>query len=808
MSQPLFRGQVLWIKILAKQKSTVKLVCPKCKAELTVLQSTADKPRDCWRCSTRLVIPDPDEAPPLLDVQLPSETDSLNVPGLDLKSDESAPLSPITQQSSDRSDGAANDDAVEVEFAQPEKQNQPSDSVDASPKQDSQNDANQPVAKSDSSKIEDPTKFADVDLDDLIDIPETEQMPSVSLANEQKEIDLEDKLNSGELKISGVEPPTGADILNAGWSGKPSSDQTPTEGDSTSNDTDDPIIDLTDDEFESIKIEGLDDEVGNPNQLAKEELDYLDGQADSGEANSKSERQFRFDCMICGSMTYSTESQIGTDKLCPDCDSVMTVPVPTENMFVAEEKKSKNFLDDIGDADLKLSDPVEIPKFELDMNQELSDSELDASDPPPFNSDQISSLKNELKEELREEIKTEIKKEIPVVAPGSEKRNTRNESDSKEMDDELSFLDGPSKSKKQNKSSRSADSLDSKGKSKEKANVKSESKKQKPSGSKEGSKSKEDSNDDSYNLLEPVEQPKTKNTPQQKSEKGLSRKEALEKANKAKQTPKSKKGTLPEPDPVLPANLIDESKWFSEMMSFLVSIDIAVRWLLLTVLAAVASYLFFLTQAFMSSDKQLHNMLGFFMNIPTLILCAIVLFFLSIVGSSIVESTSQGKRIVDDWIEFGLVEWFGRALFFVGSLALGILPGVVIGMPILCSGASAYPLIGLSFLAVTFLFPIFLASMLENGAPYRPYSPKIVETFNTARNLWQSFYGQSIVLLLVASPFILMGLFPYFLVNLISAAGLTLLAMIYFRLLGYHYFRLYEFFKTELSSADTTTSSK
>jgi len=147
---------------------------------------------------------------------------------------------------------------------------------------------------------------------------------------------------------------------------------------------------------------------------------------------------------------------------------------------------------------------------------------------------------------------------------------------------------------------------------------------------------------------------------------------------------------------------------------------------------------------------------------------------------AILEDTSEGLDVVENWPDAVWLDWAPTSLFVVNSLALSAVPGFLLTfLPIPTTVAWAAVALG-AFL----LFPILLLSMKEADSALQCYSQPIARSLRRVWWVWGLFYTTSAgvilaggVLLAIASFFELFGW-------LIFVGVFLYAAMIYFRMLG------------------------
>jgi hypothetical protein len=154
----------------------------------------------------------------------------------------------------------------------------------------------------------------------------------------------------------------------------------------------------------------------------------------------------------------------------------------------------------------------------------------------------------------------------------------------------------------------------------------------------------------------------------------------------------------------------------------------------------------------------------------------------SVTVLTIVEKTANCLDRIDEWPEFGLVDWMLQSFYLINSFVLSFVPVFLLVRrvgddPVMAIASGAV----LSFLG----FPVILLSMLEESTPMMPFSRVVWRSLGRTWWAWGIFYLESLVLAgfngLVAwgtEPVPL--LWRLLIIVFVAVGSLT----IYFRLLG------------------------
>jgi hypothetical protein len=149
----------------------------------------------------------------------------------------------------------------------------------------------------------------------------------------------------------------------------------------------------------------------------------------------------------------------------------------------------------------------------------------------------------------------------------------------------------------------------------------------------------------------------------------------------------------------------------------------------------------------------------------------------------IIQVTSDGYDVVEDWRAGDWREWVWSMVYPVGMLV----PSALIGLGIYWCVYGVSPLLSLPLAIVAgFLaYPFLLLSALEAGSPWTPVSPLVLESLVTVWWAWAVVYVESGLMLAGWLALVVFGFreSPW----LTAAIAVPVLAgglMIYARLLG------------------------
>jgi hypothetical protein len=156
--------------------------------------------------------------------------------------------------------------------------------------------------------------------------------------------------------------------------------------------------------------------------------------------------------------------------------------------------------------------------------------------------------------------------------------------------------------------------------------------------------------------------------------------------------------------------------------------------------------------------------------------------FASVFLTSVIESTANCQDNIEQWPEFGVVDWMIQGLYFVNCLTVSLLPLLVLAGLLPDHGAIAY---GGGLVLAMLLFPLALLSMLEENSCLMPYCALVWRSWRRSWRAWLLFHLHSVALLAVMGT---VGWFGFLAPNpwtmLLFVAVATVVMTIYFRLLG------------------------
>lgn len=131
--------------------------------------------------------------------------------------------------------------------------------------------------------------------------------------------------------------------------------------------------------------------------------------------------------------------------------------------------------------------------------------------------------------------------------------------------------------------------------------------------------------------------------------------------------------------------------------------------------------------------------LGRVLALPTGMLTAVVLSYLSVCYLGVIESTANGRTTLDDHVTGEWRDWFWSLPSTFGMLAWAGFLGYLVTMPM---AEGRWPVVGLFTWA---LYPVLQLSVLENEFPLVPFSLPVLRTLLVRPASWFVFYFCSAV---------------------------------------------------------------
>jgi hypothetical protein len=148
---------------------------------------------------------------------------------------------------------------------------------------------------------------------------------------------------------------------------------------------------------------------------------------------------------------------------------------------------------------------------------------------------------------------------------------------------------------------------------------------------------------------------------------------------------------------------------------------------------------------------------------------------------AIIEFTADGQDRIPYWPGADLLDRGRALLFFVNSLAISSLPGMLTVSLLRPLGVPLWP----GMLLTPFLWPIIFLSMLEADSPFIPYSPSIRASLKQISHAWWTFYFEMFGLTIVlAIPALVFRLVNPLALRVYLAAVACYLLIVCCRLLG------------------------
>ena len=168
--------------------------------------------------------------------------------------------------------------------------------------------------------------------------------------------------------------------------------------------------------------------------------------------------------------------------------------------------------------------------------------------------------------------------------------------------------------------------------------------------------------------------------------------------------------------------------WARTVFSIFTQPAVTVHWIVLSLVASVASYLA------LASEMQI-LVVGLF---PFGLLFAAIVVAC---GFAILQSIANGEREVTEWpLMADPTEWFGTLLVAVSAAVLAGVPAWAVGQFFFGPNLAA---VCLTMLAIYALFPFILLSMLDMQSVFVPFSGDVARSVTQCEESWGGFYFSS-----------------------------------------------------------------
>lgn len=593
---------------------------------------------------------------------------------------------------------------------------------------------------------------------------------------------------------------------------------------------DDHQVQLLDDDDDLIKLDEAIDvssQVGPPQPTLQEAAESDPFEHDEFapiriEGITQASNVVSTSCHLCGTMIHAKPSEVGTQKKCPDCHSM--VEIEPEGISLNEPtqeqvEKNKQLGFGMGVASNRTS---ESPATESSDDYQLApleknepvDTRLEVGENDPFN--EIELLEREHAEKL-EELDAEAGSEIakpdfdlptsPVSRPAQSFGNQKGSDSSKdeailvEPEDPTTSGDRPVKP--------SADSVDAiplesnrddtDGRHQKKKNdqastatpsesVGSDKRSVGTSGTTDGetlddATSDERTSDEKEPLrsksasVDSEDPPETRfQVPDLKTAKD----DLLGNDDSLSGDPSKRDGGV--------LGNLEIKSWLSSIASVFRDPNLLLRALVCFAFLALAYIFIDSAWSFNTSDMGpldgLLMMGSYIMAFLTFVFA--VLLTVSVAGNIVRWSTQDLESSEDRWDAVNPKPMLASFVAIGGSIAVGAAPGIILGTFFFLVTNSFIGVYLLGLMSAMALSPPCLLSSYHNDSPFQFYSKPALETFKTRKLEWARFYIGSVVVFLALVVCMLLLFINFFVVSAVVASITIALGFAYARMLGIH----------------------
>jgi DNA-directed RNA polymerase subunit RPC12/RpoP len=234
--------------------------------------------------------------------------------------------------------------------------------------------------------------------------------------------------------------------------------------------------------------------------------------------------------------------------------------------------------------------------------------------------------------------------------------------------------------------------------------------------------------------------------------------------------------------PVRPPDRAKRRTWDGKRLGFLFDPGVRLCWLFSTVgLAAILALLGEASHLIAVADPRTYFIGMMYIAISGLL----GLFGFVILAPyllAILHDTAAGCDRIENWPDDVYHDWLLHGVNFVVPAALAVLAGE--GLDRLLTPAGAPPWLGVG-LAMFFLFPVLLLSVLETGSPFVPWSTPVWRSLVADWPAWILFYGAASIVVAVSGTVAWYGLARAGVWAVLPASGAVAAGvLLYVRLLG------------------------
>ena len=190
----------------------------------------------------------------------------------------------------------------------------------------------------------------------------------------------------------------------------------------------------------------------------------------------------------------------------------------------------------------------------------------------------------------------------------------------------------------------------------------------------------------------------------------------------------------------------------SGILSFPFHLEIIPVWVALSVGVLAILGLLDVIQS-MTRVLSIEAILAVFVSLITIFFAALLAGFCLPPLLAVIEFTADGQDHIPYWPSNDLLDRGRVLLFFVNSLSVSSLPGMLVATSLQSLGVPLWT----GMLLTPVLWPIVLLSMLEANSPFVPFSARVRTSLRQLRPAWLTYYAETLGLAIaLVIPFLLL----------------------------------------------------
>ncbi len=160
------------------------------------------------------------------------------------------------------------------------------------------------------------------------------------------------------------------------------------------------------------------------------------------------------------------------------------------------------------------------------------------------------------------------------------------------------------------------------------------------------------------------------------------------------------------------------------------------------------------------------------------------LLYWSNICLTVVQDTANGNPRIEGWEDDMYMDLLTQLFLVIVAFMAATTPGVVLAAAATAVGIPPYWMPLAMALSLYLLFPINILSILEGGHFWNLASAAVLKSLRSSRGAWLQFYGESLLLAVVACGLVLVCLHDWLLVRIVVSVALVGTSFVYSRVLG------------------------